>query len=155
MKNNAIFFLALIMLSLLTLGSAQIVESKTASVDANGTSILRGWNQFVENINSSSDVLDKAIQGNISNDDAMALTTSIFVLNSQAISDLAQIKPSKDYAKFKNSTINGMVFFNKYLINMAKYFETKDGRYVLLARDYFNKSQEYYAQGRDEAEFLY
>jgi hypothetical protein len=155
MKNNAIFFLALIMLSLLTLGSAQMVESKAASVDANGTSILRGWNQFVENINSSSDVLDKAIHGNMSNDDAMVLTTSLFVLSSQALSDLGQIKPSEKHAEFKNYTMNGMFYFNKYLINMAKYFETKDGRYVILAREYFNKSQEYYALGRDEAEFLY
>jgi len=155
MKNNAIFVLALIMLSLLTLGSAQIVESKTASVDTNGTDILRGWNQFVENINSSSDVLDRAIHGNISSEDAMALTTTLFVLNSQALSDLAQIKPSEKHAKFQNYTMNGMIYFDRYLINMAKYFETKDGRYVLLARDYFNKSQVYYAQGRDEAEFLY
>ncbi len=131
----------------------QIGKSTDATSEANLT--LKGWNNFIENLNYSSDVLNETINGNTTFGEAMNSFTSLFVLNSQALADLEKVKPDEKYADFQNYTINAMTYFNGYLENMAKFFETKDGNYVLAARNLFNESQASYAEAKKEAEFIF
>ena len=88
-------------------------------------------------------------------EEAMVATTALLVLNSQSVADAQSITPDEKYTDFLSSTINAMKYFNIYLYNMAKLFETRDGRYSAVGREAFNRSMQYYEAGKSEAEFIY
>jgi hypothetical protein len=122
---------------------------------AAGQSELRAWNSFIENFDYQGVILNETMQGNMTYEEAMVATTALLVLNSQSVADAQSITPDEEYADFLSSTINAMKYFNIYLYNMAKLFETRDGRYSAVGREAFNRSMQYYEAGKSEAEFIY
>lgn len=115
----------------------------------------KSWNTFVENYDYQSEILNQTLNGNITSNEAMVSITALFVLNSQALDEAKRMNLGEKYATFHNYTINSMTYYNVYLYNMAKLFETKNGKYSRIARDAFNLSKEYYEMGKEEAEFIY
>jgi hypothetical protein len=117
--------------------------------------VLRNWNNFVENFDQQSKINNETARGNISYDQAMILSTSLLVLNSQALAEGERVVPGEKYSNFHEYTLNAMRYFNVYLYNIAKLFETRQGTYARNARDAFNASLESYTKGKDEADFLF
>jgi len=116
------------------------------------------WNSFVENFDYQWEILNSTARGNASNEsirDAMIATTALLVLNSQGLAEAESITPSEKFRDFHNYTVNSMKYFNIYLYNMAKLFETRKAKYSTAAGDAFNYSVEYYNLGKQEAEFLF
>ena len=116
------------------------------------------WNSFVENFDYQLEILNITAQGNASNEsmrNAMIATTALLVLNSQGLAEAESITPSEKFRDFHNYTVSSMKYFNIYLYNMAKLFETRKGKYSIAATDAFNYSMEYYNLGKQEAEFLF
>lgn len=123
-----------------------------------GSEVRRIWNSYVENIDYQGDVLNRVNQQNASNEsfrDAMVAFTALFILNTQGLSNAESITPDEEYRDFYNYTINSMKYFNVYLYNMAKLFETRNVRYSTVGREAFNISVEYYELGKAEADFLF
>ena len=139
--------------------SDQLLKTMQAGVNANdtaaGQSEMRIWNSFVENFDYQGNILNGTLQGNMTYGEAMVATTALFVLNSQSVADAQRMIPDDKYADFHNATVNAMIYFNVYLYNMAKLFETRDGRYSAIGREAFNRSMDYYNMGKSEAEFLF
>ena len=96
---------------------------------------MRTWNSFIENFDHQGMILNGTLQGNMTYDEAMVAITALFVLNSQAVADAQSMIPDEKYADFHNATVNAMKYFNIYLYNMAKLFETRDARYSAVGRD--------------------
>jgi hypothetical protein len=119
--------------------------------DTAGQSELNIWNSFVQNLNHQIMLL----QGNKTNDEIMIALTTLFVLNSHEVVDAQSRIPDEKYKDFHNATVNGMKYFNIYLYNMAKAFETRDMRYFAVGREAYNKTMEYYNMGKIERDFLY
>jgi hypothetical protein len=117
--------------------------------------VLRNWNNFVENFDQQSKINNDTARGNISYGQAMILSTSLLVLNSQALSEGERIVPGEKYSEFHKYTLNSMRYFNIYLYNIAKLFETRQGTYARNARDAFNASLDNYTKGKEEADFLF
>lgn len=120
-----------------------------------GKAEMRIWNTYVENFDYQGEILNGTLQGNASYREAMIATTALFVLNSQDLAGAEMVTPGEKYKDFHNYTINAMRYFNVYLYNMAKLFETRDASYSAIGRDAFNQSMEYYDMGKSEAEFLF
>lgn len=117
--------------------------------------VLRNWNNFVENFDQQSKINNDTARGNITYNEAMILSTSLLVLNSQALAEGEKIVPGEKYSDFHTYTLNAMRYFNVYLYNIAKLFETRQGIYARAARDAFNNSLDSYTKGKDEANFLF
>jgi len=117
--------------------------------------VLRNWNNFVENFDQQSKINNDTARGNISYGQAMILSTSLLVLNSQALAEGERIVPGEKYSDFHQYTLSAMRYFNAYLYNIAKLFETRQGVYARNARDAFNASLDNYTKGKDEANFLF
>ena len=117
--------------------------------------VLRNWNNFVENFDQQSRINNDTARGNISYGQAMILSTSLLVLNSQALAEGERIVPGDKYSDFHEYTLSAMRNFNVYLYNIAKLFETRQGIYARNARDAFNASLDNYTKGTDEANFLF
>ena len=118
----------------------------------------RIWNSFVENFDYQWEILNSTAQGNGSNEsirDAMVATTALLVLNSQGLAEAESITPSEEFRDFHNYTVTSMKYFNIYLYNMAKLFETRKARYSNTGREALNYSVQYYNLGKAEAEFLF
>lgn len=116
------------------------------------------WNSFVENLDYQGELLNSTAQGNASNEtirDVMVATTALLVLNSHALAEAESITPDEKYKDFHSYTVNSMKYFNIYLYNMAKLFETRKSKYSTTGRDALNTSLEYYNLGKAEAEFLF
>lgn len=126
-----------------------------ANVTPEGKSEMKLWNGFVENSNTEYLIVNATLNGNATYEYAMIATTTLLVLNSQALADSERMIPEDEYKDFHNYTINAMKYFNVYLYNMAKFFQTKDGRYYAIGRDARNQSGEYYTMGKNEAEFIF
>ena len=117
--------------------------------------VLRNWNNFVENFDQQSQINNDTARGNISFGQAMILSTSLLVLNSQALAEGERIVPGEKYSDFHEYTLSAMRYFNVYLYNIAKLFETRQGIYARSAKDAFNASLDNYTKGKDEANFLF
>jgi len=135
------------------LRTMQVVADANETSD--GQSEMLIWNGFVENFDYEGEILNKTLQGNMTSEEAMTATAALLTLNSFGLTEAEKVKPSESYADFYNYSINAMKYFNVYLYNMAKIFETGDARYTQEARDAFNITMDYYTQGKDEADFLY
>ncbi len=126
-----------------------------ANETVTGQLVLRSWNSFVENFDYQGQILNDTARGNATYGEAMVQSAALLVLNSQALAEGEKIVPGEKYQDFHDYTLNSMKYFNVYLYNMAKLFETRDGRYARTARDAFNLSVDYYTKGKDEANFLF
>ena len=176
MRKNALAILALTLIAAISVSSATSIMStdkglpendallKTmqagnatnATVETDDEQVaLRNWNRFIENFDSQGEVLNGTITGNITYREAMSAITSILVLNSQELAETEMANPGEEYLDFHSYTVDAMRSFNAYLYNIAKYFETRDGRYAATAGTAFNLTVEYYNKGRDEVEFLF
>jgi len=136
----------------------KIMQVQDAEETEQGATEMRIWNSFVENFDYQWEILNSTAQGNGSNEsirDAMIATTALLVLNSQGLAEAESITPAEEYRDFHNYTINSMKYFNIYLYNMAKLFETRKARYSTVGTEALNQSLEYYNLGKAEAEFLF
>ncbi len=135
------------------------MQAGNASNAANDTPerqlVLANWNSFVENFLYQGQINNDTARKNITYDEAMVRSTALLVLNSQALEDGEKIVPGEEYSDFHDYTLNAMRYFNIYLYNMAKLFETREGAYARSARNALNVSMDYYTKGRNEASFLY
>jgi hypothetical protein len=176
MKMNVLTTLILVtVVAITTLGATSFAASNSGASDKNsgeallnvmqanntvnetegGRLALRDWNNFVENVDYDSQILNSTRAGNTTFGEGMVFTTALLTLNTQALAEAQLTKPGAKYADFHNYTINAMQYFNVHLYNMAKLFETRDARYGQIAADAYNISEQYYQKGRDEAELLY
>lgn len=137
----------------------ETMQAGNASNEANETLekqlVLANWNSFVENFLYQGQINNDTARKNITYDEAMARSTALLVLNTQALAEGERIVPGEKYSDFHDYTINAMKYFNSYLYNMAKLFETRDGAYARSARNALNVSMDYYTKGRNEASFLF
>jgi len=62
--------------------------------------VLRNWNNFVENFDQQSQINNDTARGNISFGQAMILSTSLLVLNSQALAEGERIVPGREILRF-------------------------------------------------------
>ena len=85
----------------------------------------------------------------------MILSTSLLVLNSQALAEGERIVPGEKYSDFHGYTLSAMRYFNVYLYNIAKLFQTRQRIYARNAGDAFNATWDNYTKGKDEANFLF
>jgi hypothetical protein len=131
------------------------IMQSDGSNDTEKNLLLWGWNQYIEDLNSSSDILGDFIAKNITGKEAMMLSTSLITLNSYTRSELESIKPSEDRKKFHSTALEAINSFESYLFNMGKFFETSEGRYLIIAREDFNKTQELYIESKAESEFIF
>ena len=178
MRRNALAVLALILaaISILNVTAAMSTDRSVSMKDANNPIlktmqasnasnaanetqvkqlVLANWNSFVENFLYQGQINNDTARKNITYDEAMARSTALLVLNTQALAEGERIVPGEEYSDFHDYTINAMKYFNSYLYNMAKLFETRDGAYARSARNALNVSMDYYTKGRNEASFLF
>jgi hypothetical protein len=138
------------------LKTKQVVSANNATNDTTERQlVLANWNNFVENFLYQGQINNDTARKNITYDEAMTRSTALLVLNSQALVDGEKIVPGEEYSDFHDYTLNAMRYFNVYLYNMAKLFETRDGVYARSARNALNVSMDYYTKGRNEASFLF
>jgi hypothetical protein len=127
-----------------TLQLASNEDSKTSSNTLFYQDDIRSaLNQYRDDLNYSSRILDAYVKKNISDQDAFTSTVSIFTLVSQNLEDVEQIKPPKDYLNQYNNSMSAVFNLKWYTWNLAKFYETKNIIYAANARDYFNKSLKY------------
>lgn len=139
-----------------SLPTLKTMQAETPANDTlQGQAEMRAWNSFVENFDYEGVILNGTLQGNSSYEYAMIATTALLVLNSQALADSERMIPGDKYKDFHNYTINAMKYFNVYLYNMAKYFQTKKLRYYAIGSEARNQSRDYYTKGYNEAEFIF
>lgn len=132
----------------------QIAETNNTAEKA---AEMRIWNTFVENIDYNLDIYNST-QGNASNEsyrDAMVANTALLVLSMQSLAEAESVTPTEPYRDFHNYTITSMKYFNIYLYNMAKHYETRKPKYSTSGMEALNHSIEQYNLGKAEAEFLF
>ena len=156
----ALFALVAICIANVTaISDEPVLKAMQADNEVNETQaeqmVLKSWNSFVENFDYQGTILNETLSGNMTYPDAMVSTVALFVLNSQALAESESFDPGDKYADFHSYTMNAMSAFDVYLYNMAKLFETKNGKYSRTARDAFNITMDYYTKGKDEAEFVF
>ncbi|NMB86614.1 MAG: hypothetical protein GYA29_10335 [Methanothrix sp.] len=126
-----------------------IVGQAEGSSESNNSSIYRiiliqALTQYDEDLSSSSYILDEFVKKNISSNDAMVATTSLFILASHTLETLEVAKLPIEYADYHNDTIRALEYLREYLWDMAKFYETNEISYALSAKDNFNSSLYYY-----------
>jgi hypothetical protein len=132
------------------------IENALGTNETDKDLLLQGWNQYVEDLNYSSFILNQYVNKNYSSRQAMTSNSALLVLNSQTVSKFERVKPQKnEYIEFYNFTLNGMKCFNSYLWYMGKFYETDNPAYILEAREEFNASQDYYLDARKEVDFIF
>ncbi|HPW73585.1 MAG: hypothetical protein IPI63_08040 [Methanothrix sp.] len=136
----------------------KIMQAQDAGDPDEGATEKRIWNTFVENFDYQWEIWNATVHGNGSNQsirEAMIATTALLVLNSHGLAEAESTVPSEKFEDFHNYTVSSMKYFNIYLYNMAKYFETRKTKYSTAATDALNNSIKYYDLGKTEAEFLF
>jgi hypothetical protein len=96
------------------------------------------WNQYSEDLISSSEVLNDFVNKNITRREAMSATTAIYMLTFQATNNLNSVKPTEEYVNYHNYTVNTLTNLQWYLWYMAKFYETNNSGYAIRARENFN-----------------
>lgn len=106
-------------------------------------------NQYMEDVNYSSYVLDEFVKKKIDAREAMTSTMTLFVLTSKTVDMVDQIKPPSKFATYQNVTQRALINLEGYLWNMVKFYETNKRVYAIQAHDNFNKSMGYYDEGTE------
>jgi len=140
--------LAILLLGTLALGeNAKASEAGQALSRMNESDYLNFsssiWRLYRDDLNYSSYILDKFSRKNISADEALMATMSLFQLNYQTTDIAGRINPPAKYADYHSYMIQSLSMFRSYLIGMAKYYETNDRIFAANAKVYFDKSIEY------------
>ena len=129
-----------------TLGQSQIEENRT-SVNNLTQSELNylnlsntAWNMYNEDLVYASQILDEFVKKNISSRNAMMATTSAYVLDSITASNVAKTNPPEKFILLHRDTTQAFNYLQSYMWNLAKYYETGEGKYATVARNSFNSS---------------
>ena len=88
---------------------------------------MKLWNGFVENSNTEYLIVNATLNGNATYEYAMIATTTLLVLNSQALADSERMIPEDEYKDFHNYTINAMKYFNVISITWLNFSKQKMG----------------------------
>jgi hypothetical protein len=102
------------------------------------------WGYYNEDLSYSSEILDEYVRSNITRQEALEAITSTIVLNSKAADTVAELTPPEMYRSYNENTANAFAYFQAYLFNLAKYYQTGNTAYASEARDLFNGSLEYH-----------
>jgi hypothetical protein len=94
----------------------------------------RVWNQYNDDLNYSSSILDQFVRKNISSKEAFITTVSLYVLNKETINAINLITPPESYRENHNTSISLLIGIENFYWNMAKYYETQDRNYAIQAR---------------------
>ena len=103
--------------------------------------------QFQEDLNYSSFILDEFVKKKIEAREAMTSTMTLFILTSETVDMVDQIKPPAKFEEYQNTTQLALINLEGYLWNMVKFYETNRRVYAMQAHDNFNKSMSYYEKG--------
>lgn len=131
-----------------------IMGQAEGSSEGNNSSIyknilLQALTQYEEDLNISSYILDEFVKKNISSNDAMIATTSLFILASHTLEMIEAAKLPLEYADYHNDTIRALKYLREYLWDMAKFYETNEISYALSAKENFNNSIYYYEKQKN------
>jgi hypothetical protein len=99
--------------------------------------------QYLEDLNYSSYVLDGFVNKKIDSKQAMTTTMTLFVLTSETVDMVDQIRPPDNFMEYHNVAQLTLINFEGYLWNMIKFYETNRKDYALQAHDNFNESMIY------------
>jgi hypothetical protein len=127
------------------------VLPETASLDNNiiyTNVIIQSLVQYEDDLNQSSYILDEFVKKNMTSNEAMVATSSLFGLSSHSQEIIHAAKPIGKYAGYHNDTIRALTYLREYLWDMAKFYETNKISYALAARENFNESLYYYGQAK-------
>jgi len=104
------------------------------------------WNQYSEDIKYLNDVLNDYVTKNITSREALQSTTSLYILTSDTLNTVAQLKPTAEEAKDHSNALNAVAYLKFSVWNLAKYFETNNTLYSQMAREDYNVSAGFYAK---------
>jgi hypothetical protein len=100
--------------------------------------------QYTEDLNYSSYILDDFVKKKIDARAAMTSTMTLFILTSETVDMVDQIKPPSKFEGYQNTTQFALINLEGYLWNMVKFYETNKRVYAMQAHDNFNNSMSYY-----------
>ncbi len=103
--------------------------------------------QYQEDLNYSSYILDEFVKKKIDARAAMTTTMTLFILTSETVDMVDQIKPPAKFEEYQNTTQLALINLEGYLWNMVKFYETNRRVYAMQAHDNFNRSMSYYEKG--------
>jgi hypothetical protein len=103
--------------------------------------------QYQEDLNYSSYILDEFVKKKIDARAAMTTTMTLFILTSETVDMVDQIKPPAKFKEYQNTTQLALINLEGYLWNMVKFYETNRRVYAMQAHDNFNNSMSYYEKG--------
>jgi hypothetical protein len=103
--------------------------------------------QYTEDLNYSSYILDEFVKKKIDARAAMTATMTLFILTSETVDMMDQIKPPAKFEEYQNTTQFALINLEGYLWNMVKFYETNKRVYAVQAHDNFNNSMSYYEKG--------
>jgi hypothetical protein len=99
--------------------------------------------QYIEDLNYSSDILNKFVNEKIDANEAMTTTMTLFVLTSSTVDMVDQINPPGEFIGYHNTAKLALINLEGYLWNMVKFYETNRREYALQARYNFNESMKF------------
>jgi hypothetical protein len=118
--------------------SAGVDNSSTLNETAYINLITNMWLQYSDDFVYASNILDRYVKNNTSNERAMVATASLYILNSRNLKTITSIKPPEKYSNYHNDTMAAFYYFEEYLSNIARYYETGKSNYVTEALQYYN-----------------
>jgi hypothetical protein len=104
------------------------------------------WSQYSEDIKYLNDVLNDYVTKNITSREALQSTTSIYILTSDTLNTVAQLKPPEEEAKDYSNALNAVAYLKFSVWNLAKFFETNNTLYSKMAREDYNMSAGFYSK---------
>jgi len=110
----------------------------------------QAWIQYSEDLIASSEILDDFVNKNITRREAMVQTIGVYLLTFQATNNINSMTPPENYADYHNYTVNTLVNLQWYLWNMAKFYETNNSGYAIVARDDFNYTKSWREKAIEE-----
>jgi len=150
--------LVLVMFCIVPLGYAAdtVDQADDASINASIYMYISNgvFNEYQEDLNYSSKILDEFVKGNISKRDAMIATTSLFTLTSQTAEAIVRVSPPPEFADYHDNSVGTLVYFKAYLWSLAKFYETGATKYAVQANDSFNISVKFYEAAKIELDKL-
>jgi hypothetical protein len=72
-------------------------------------------------------------------------------MSSQTLHDLEVAEPPESYGAYHNYTLQALTSFQRYLLYMARFYETMNRAYIVIARENFNQSAYYREKGIEES----
>lgn len=112
------------------------------------------WNQYDEDMLCSSEILNDYVNENITNRDAMVLTTTLFVLTSYNLDLISEITPPPECYDYHEYVLSALLYLEEYLYDMVKYYETDKKSYIVYAKENYDISSQYYDKAAEEFKML-